>query len=79
MVLIFVYLAFKTAKMLDMLSTAKKVRGKRYYVSDDINTSFVLGILHPRIYMQSGLSEKEESYILLHERTHIKKQRGLSH
>jgi beta-lactamase regulating signal transducer with metallopeptidase domain len=72
MALILAYLVIRTYKLLDVLSYAKRVRGKRYYVSDDIDTSFVLGIVHPRIYMQSGLSKEEESYILLHERTHIR-------
>lgn len=71
-VFLLIYLAVRTFRMLDMLSSAKKVSGKRCYVSDKIDTSFVLGILHPRIYMQSGLSQEEESYILLHERTHIR-------
>ena len=70
--IILTYLAIKTFRMLDMLSSAKKVRGNRYYVSDKIDTSFVLGIVHPRIYMQSGLLKEEASYILLHERTHIR-------
>ncbi|RKM59396.1 hypothetical protein D6855_10895 [Butyrivibrio sp. CB08] len=72
MVLMLSYLAIKTIILLNALRSAKRVRGKRYYVSDAIDTSFVLGILRPRIYMQAGLSEKEESFILLHERTHIK-------
>ncbi len=70
--LMLAYLTVRTVNMLIMLRTAKKAPGKRYYESDVIDTSFVLGIFNPRIYMQSGLSEKEESYILLHEQTHIK-------
>ena len=72
MVSMFVYLTVKTIKLQRVLSYAKKVPGKRYYTSDEIDTSFVLGILKPRIYMQSGLSPQEEPYILLHERTHIR-------
>ena len=72
MVLMMSYTAVKTVILLNALKSAKRVRGKRYYVSDAIDTSFVLGILRPRIYMQTGLSEKEEAFILLHEHTHIK-------
>lgn len=72
MLLMFLYLAVKTLKLQRMLASAKKVPNKKYYKSDEIDTSFVLGILKPRIYMQSGLSPKEESYILLHESTHIR-------
>ena len=70
-VLMLVYLLVQTVKMLQILQTAKKVPRNRYYESDRIETSFVLGIVNPRIYMQSGLSTKEASYVLLHERTHI--------
>ena len=70
--LILAYLIVKTIILMNVLKTAKRAPGKRYYESDVIDTSFVLGVIHPRIYMQSGLSEKEEAFILLHERTHIK-------
>ena len=70
--LILAYLIIKTIMLLNVLKTAKRAPGKRYYESAAIDTSFVLGVIHPRIYMQSGLSEKEEAFILLHERTHIK-------
>lgn len=70
--LILAYLIIKTVILLNVLKTAKRAPGKRYYESAAIDTSFVLGVIHPRIYMQSGLSEKEEAFILLHERTHIK-------
>ena len=70
--IILAYLIVKTIILLNVLRTAKRAPGKRYYESDAIDTSFVLGIICPRIYMQSGLSKKEEAFILLHERTHIK-------
>ena len=43
------------------------------YASDNIQSPFVLGILPPRIYLPFGLSEQEKEYILVHERTHIKR------
>ena len=72
MLLLVLYLAVKTLKLNRILASAKKVPNKKFYRSDEIDTSFVLGIFNPRIYMQSGLSPKEESYILLHESTHIR-------
>jgi beta-lactamase regulating signal transducer with metallopeptidase domain len=39
---------------------------------EKIKTPFVLGIMKPKIYLPIGLGEKEKSYILKHEQTHIK-------
>ncbi len=39
---------------------------------EKIKTPFVLGIIKPKIYLPIGLGEKEKSYILKHEQTHIK-------
>lgn len=42
------------------------------YVSDKLSGAFVLGLFRPRIYLPAGLSELEQRYVLLHEKTHIK-------
>jgi len=72
MITILAYLGIKTIRMLQVLRSARKVSDKNYYESDEVDTSFVLGVFRPRIYMQSGLSKREEAYILLHEQTHIR-------
>ncbi len=72
------YLTVKAIKLHVGLKTARKVKGKAYYVSDVIETSFVLGIIRPTVYMQAGLSEKEEAYIYMHELTHIKNKDHIS-
>ena len=72
MIVILTYLTVKTVNMFKLLRYAYRVCEEDYYISDAIDTSFVLGIVKPRIYMQAGLSEREEAYILQHERTHIK-------
>lgn len=76
MVAIMVYLIVQTIRMMDALKTAKSASNGGYYISDVVDTSFVLGVIRPRIYMQSGLTEAEEAYILQHERMHI---RNLDH
>ncbi len=43
------------------------------YLSDHIDSPFVMGLWHPRIYLPSDLSSQEESYILLHEQHHIRR------
>ncbi len=72
MIVIFTYLTIKTVNLFKVLKQAERIPYGDYYVSDAVDTSFVLGIIKPRIYMQAGLSEQEEAYILQHERTHIK-------
>ena len=76
MVAIMVYLTVQTIRMMNALKAAKIASDGRYYISDNVDTSFVLGIIRPRIYMQSGLTETEEAYILQHEQMHI---RNLDH
>ena len=41
------------------------------YLADGIDTSFILGLFNPRIYVPSELSECERAYVLSHERRHI--------
>lgn len=43
------------------------------FISSKIDTAFVMGIFCPRIYLPSILSDAEQNYILLHERTHIRR------
>jgi beta-lactamase regulating signal transducer with metallopeptidase domain len=44
------------------------------FEAGNIETPFVLGFIKPVICLPSGLSEKERSYIVLHEKTHIKRR-----
>lgn len=41
--------------------------------TDLIKTPFVLGFFRPKIYIPIGLSDNELEYILMHEKTHIKR------
>ncbi|NLT13463.1 MAG: hypothetical protein GXY05_03875, partial [Clostridiales bacterium] len=43
------------------------------YLADHIATPFVIGVIRPKIYLPSILSEQERDYIILHERTHIRR------
>lgn len=46
---------------------------KGIYISDDIGSPFVIGLLRPKIYLPSSLLEKERRYVLLHEKHHIRR------
>lgn len=43
------------------------------YLLEGIPTPFVAGVIRPRIYLPCGLEERERTYILLHEQTHIRR------
>ena len=43
------------------------------FLSDRIETAFVMGMFRPHIYLPFHLKESEREYIILHEQTHIKR------
>ena len=43
------------------------------YRAENLKTPFVLGLFRPKIYIPAGLTEEENRYIILHERTHIRR------
>ncbi len=47
---------------------------KNTYICDDINTPFILGIIKPKIYLPSNLTNAEQEYVLQHEKAHIKRK-----
>ena len=59
-------------KVRKQLLTAKQESGN-IYISENISTAFVLGIVNPRIFLPAGLEENEMEYILCHEQTHIRR------
>lgn len=44
---------------------------EKIYLSDYIETPFVIGWIKPKIYLPSNLNDKEMKYVLLHEKHHI--------
>ncbi len=43
------------------------------YLADHIATPFVIGVIRPKIFLPSALTEQEQSYIILHEQIHIRR------
>lgn len=43
------------------------------YLADHVSTPFVTGVFRPKIFLPSTISEQEQSYIILHEQTHIRR------
>ena len=46
---------------------------KNVYLSDDIDSPFILGVFKPKIYLPSTVSQAETAYILSHEKAHIRR------
>lgn len=67
-----IYSIFSLARLKENLVGSVKV-DDRIYRADHIETPFVMGIIYPRIYLPSDLTETEKNYILMHERHHIKR------
>lgn len=57
-------------RMRGKLLTASPLR-ENIYIVDDISTPFVMGLIHPKIYLPSSLEAREQLYIILHEQHHI--------
>jgi len=41
------------------------------YLADHIDSPFVIGLFYPKIYLPSNLDEREQEFVLLHEKHHI--------
>lgn len=50
----------------------------RYYMANDIDSPFVVGIFSPKIFFPINMDDDEREYVLNHEWTHIKYKDGLT-
>ena len=66
------YSVLGLAKLKRNLRSAQEAESGVYEVQG-LETAFVLGLLKPKIYLPCGLSAEEREYILLHERTHLRR------
>lgn len=65
---------FEVLQLRRRLKGAVKMKGEKdVYLAGCIPAPFVLGIFQPKIYLPDYLHPEEQSYILLHERTHIRR------
>ncbi|MBQ6292916.1 MAG: hypothetical protein IJK77_03460 [Lachnospiraceae bacterium] len=49
------------------------IREKGVWESDEITSPFILGVIRPRIYLPTSLSEEERAFVLAHEKTHLRR------
>lgn len=78
----YVWLAGAACMILRSLISYRKLRKKletaiplrdNLYLADGLDSPFVVGLVHPKIYLPAGLSQREYDYILLHEQHHIRR------
>lgn len=67
-----------TYSVVSVLLLKKRLKSARntvgnIYEADNLKTPFVLGVIRPRIFIPTGLSVEEKSYIIRHEQTHIRR------
>ena len=64
--------------LLQLIQLRRKLTGAiplkdNIYLADYIPTPFVMGLIHPKIYLPSAMFEAEQSYIIQHEKHHIRR------
>lgn len=62
--------------VLSYLRIQKRVKegvrsGDNIWLSDHIETPFILGIIRPRIFLPSAMSDEDMKYVVAHERAHL--------
>lgn len=70
--IMFLYCVIVTAKIRNKVLLSIPFK-ENIFIMDELGTPFVMGLLKPKIYLPECLSEKEQEYIILHEKFHIRR------
>ncbi|QHI71640.1 M56 family metallopeptidase [Aminipila terrae] len=70
---IFVYSIISYVKLKHKVCTAIRIENN-VYETGSISSPFVLGIIKPKIYLPADIDQKQRTYILMHEQTHINRR-----
>lgn len=66
------YFAVSVVRIRSKVSVSIPLK-ENIYITDERVSPFVMGILRPRIYLPGNLDPKEQEYIILHEKFHIRR------
>ncbi len=72
-VALFIYSAIGYVRIRKKVSTAILKR-ENIYECENIPSPFVLGIIKPKIYLPSGMNEKDAAFVIAHEKAHIERK-----
>lgn len=64
----------RTAVPMEFFTSADREGTTKIYRSEQIDSPFLFGIIRPRIYIPSHIAAEDIPYVVLHERTHIKRK-----
>ncbi len=70
---LFLYCIVTYIRLKHCVATAVRLEGN-VFEADKIRSSFILGFIRPKIYIPFGLGTQERTYILQHERFHLKRK-----
>jgi len=70
-----IMLIYAAASYLKVRSTVKEAMHlkDRVWVGDNVSTPFILGLVRPKIYLPSSLSDEDGEYVTAHETAHLKR------
>ncbi len=69
---VLIYAAISSLMLKRKLRFAVKIEDN-VYISDNVPTSFVFGIIKPKIYLGNDYSEEQRSCVIAHEKAHIRR------
>ena len=78
----YVWLVGMAAMLVYMLVTYLRVRRKvaeavkiegNVYECDHVDTPFILGVIRPRIYLPSSMSDSDRAFVIAHEQAHLRR------
>lgn len=70
MILLLAYTGFSYLRLQNRMKTAVLLQGN-IYQSENVVSPFVLGLIHPRIYLPFNMTEGDMTSVIAHEQTHI--------
>ena len=74
MAALIIYAAVDYCRTARRVAAATRLEGERnVFLSENVRSPFILGLLRPRILIPYGLSASELSCLLAHEKTHLKR------
>lgn len=73
MIVLLIYSLVSMHLLKNQLKKAQLIE-QNIYEAENLQTPFVIGFIHPRIFLPAGLSSEERSYIVMHEQIHIRRK-----
>ncbi len=70
MILMLLYVVFTYCRVAGKVREAVHLQGK-VWLSDQIETPFILGLFAPKIYLPLGLAGEDMEYVIAHEKAHL--------